>query len=157
MTLVQSAFKKVKRIGLYASLVCVMGVSLAACGDEAAPPTPLAQGTPATTNAPVQPQPQVSPKAMNQIQITLKDGSILPASMGIPAGKVKIVVVNEGSDPHNLVISLGDTQVGKTDDFKKGDAPKNMELDLKPGTYKMSSTIPGDTEKGMVGSLMVGR
>ncbi len=151
MILAQRIFKSAARVGLYATLFGVMSLSLVACGDEVAQPTPV---TPANT---VAPEPKGTPKSANEIQITLTEWGGIPANMGIPAGKTRFKVFNNGDEPHNFTISLGDQEIGKTPDFKKEDGVQVLELDLQPGTYKMWSSIPGQAEKGLQGTLNVGR
>ena len=152
MILAQRVLKSATRVGLYATLLGILGLSLVACGDELAQPTPF---TPANTSAPA--PPQGTPKSANEIQIILTEWGGIPANMGIPSGKTRFKVTNNGTEPHNLTISSGDKDLGKTIDFKKEDGPQTLELDLQPGTYKMWSSIPGQAEKGLIGTLTVGQ
>lgn len=146
---IQRLIKSATRMGLYAALISVVGISLIACGDEVGQPTPVTQST--TAPAP----PKGTPKSGNEVQFTLTDTGGIPVNMGVPPGPTRFVVHNNGTEPHNLTISSGDREVAKTIDFTKDQSPQTLEIDLQPGVYRMWSSIPGQAEKGLTGTLTV--
>lgn len=170
-----SVWKKIGRLGVTALVTGVLSVSLAACGNEAPAPAvgPTAtvpsvtggQSNSDTAPSDQQPTTDTNPvsgggpkKDGQQVGIILQEWAIVPANLGIPAGKVTFVVKNEGEALHNLaILDASGKEVGKTPNFKKGEGPENLALDLQPGTYKMICTIPTHAEKGMVGTLTVGK
>lgn len=86
------------------------------------------------------------------INVSLKEFSIAPTEIHIPAGGATLVVKNEGTMPHNFQIpSLGIQgkmlSPGDTDTIKvKGD---------KKGTFQGSCGVAGHLESGMVTQVMV--
>ena len=158
MKLFDPTKRVVKRGSLGILLLLVGGVSLAACGGDTAPPTPVAQPTSATSNS-ANPTPAnpIQPKDANQVQVQLQEWAIVPAGMGIPAGATSFMVLNNGEFAHNLVIKNGNTEVGRTPNFTKAESPKVLDLDMKAGAYTWLCDIPGHAEKGMKGTLTVGQ
>lgn len=118
---------------------------LPACGDDGnADPQPAAArrespGTlPAGTGHP--------------IGVTAGDLYFEPETLEAPAGPVAFTLVNEGAQPHSLVLDkLGGfrLEVAARDDQDKGS------VDLKPGEYTYFCDIPGHRAAGMEGTLTV--
>lgn len=142
---------KLKRVGLTAVLMAVVGMSLAACGDAATatvPPAPtntIAATTGGSTTGDVQ-----------EVQLTLSEWAITPANVEVNAGKVNFVVKNEGQFPHDMALTItGGDGVVKTKIFKTAENPQTVEADLKPGTYEMICDITGHAGRGMKGTVVV--
>jgi uncharacterized cupredoxin-like copper-binding protein len=153
------------RLSLLILLLGVMGVSLAACGgDEATPTVPAATGgNPAGNaagnaagNTAATPATQGGSGSAQEVKATLTEWSVSLNVDQVNAGKVKFVVSNEGQLSHNLtVLDSSSTQVGTTPTFKKADGTKELDVDLKSGTYTVVCSVPGHTEKGMKTTLTV--
>ncbi len=147
---------KLQKFGVMAALIGVMGVTLAACGDNNSP-TPANTTGPSAPTAAVQQNPPGTTtggdtKGANSVNVVLKEWAIEPKQVGIPAGKVKFTVTNQGQYGHDLVIQGTD---GKTKVFKSSDGPQTIEVDLKPGTYTWICDLPQHADKGMKGELDV--
>lgn len=70
------------------------------------------------------------------------------------AGTVEVVLENESSMPHDVVIETeSGEEVGATDVIT-GDTD-SFEADLEPGTYTYFCSVPGHREAGMEGTLTV--
>ena len=159
--------EQIKRITLTATLVGIMGISLAACGGETANSTGAPAAAPTATTAAASTDSNSSASsdsssgvtadsAAQEVKITLNEWSIEPKQVEVSAGKVKFLVSNSGQFPHNVVFSIeGTGQVGRTDNFNASDGAQTLEVDLQPGTYKMVCDIPGHESRGMVGTLVV--
>jgi plastocyanin len=158
---------KFKRITLTATLVGIMGISLAACGGESTTSTGAPAAAPTATTAAASSDSGsntagnsssdvTADSAAQEVKIALNEWSIEPKQVEVEAGKVKFLVSNTGQFPHNVVFSIeGTGQVGRTDNFNAGDGEQTLEVDLQPGTYKMVCDIPGHETRGMVGTLVV--
>ncbi|UJA20669.1 hypothetical protein HJD18_10920 [Thermoleophilia bacterium SCSIO 60948] len=70
------------------------------------------------------------------------------------AGKVEVVLENQSSMGHDVVIETEDgEEIGRTDVIT-GDTA-SFEADLEPGTYTYYCSVPGHREAGMEGTLTV--
>lgn len=148
MNIQQGTWMRIKKFGLTALLTGVASISLAACGGDTAPPTQA----PSPTDAPA-----AVKTGGQQVGVKLSEWAILPNNLTVPSGQVTFVVGNDGKYPHNLAVQSNGTNLGKTPDFKKEEGNKNLELDLQPGTYTLICTLPGHADKGMKGTLTVGK
>ena len=104
-----------------------------------------------------------------RLTIELKDFSIAPNTMAVPAGsEIQIKVINHGSMVHNFYIMKYGTDVG--DMFDEEDiASAYWEVEVQPddtltstlttpyqpGIYQIVCGIPGHLQSGMVGTLDV--
>ena len=104
-----------------------------------------------------------------QLTIELKDFSIAPNALTVPAGsEIQIKVANHGSMVHNFYILKYGADVG--DMFDEEDiASAYWEVEVQPddtltstlttpdqpGTYQIVCGIPGHLQSGMVGTLEV--
>ena len=141
--------KKIKRVGLGAMLVSVMGLSLVACGDSTT-------GTPAATNpTATTASPDGGNGSMTESSVKLSEWAVTLSQPEVPAGKVKFNVTNEGTFSHDYVIMEGSNEVGRTPSFTSTEGPKVLEVDLKPGSYTVLCDIIGHPEKGMMSTLTV--
>jgi uncharacterized cupredoxin-like copper-binding protein len=120
---------------------------LAGCGGGAAtapdPDAPAGAGGGPTTSAAKAPAGAV-------LEVTGKEFSFAPEPVKAPAGKTTIRFTNSGIMEHDWTIDALKVKItaaaGKT-----GEAV----VDLKPGTYKTTCTVPGHIQSGMVGTLTV--
>jgi hypothetical protein len=77
-----------------------------------------------------------------------------PQSVQAQNGVLSIVVHNYGRLTHNLVVSQGGQNIAGTKPIPPGQTSE-LDLDLAPGTYQMSSTILSDQDLGAYGTLKV--
>lgn len=85
------------------------------------------------------------------ITVSEKEWAITFPSSSIKAGKVKLVIRNEGTIEHNFVIENAGVEV---DAIQPGQS-KEVTAQLKPGTYTVVCNIPGHAEAGMKVTLTV--
>ncbi len=152
-------FKKFKRIGMTAILVGVIGMSLAACGDT---PTATPQPQATNTTAPATVDPTAMPDAtagtsdeVQEVQLTIKEWKIEPASVELKPGKVRITVTNAGSLSHNVTVLLGGDVKGATPTFAPSESPMVIEMTLTAGDYDMLCSLPGHASQGQRGTITV--
>jgi plastocyanin len=89
------------------------------------------------------------------VQATLVEWAIQLSRSEVPAGKVRFVVTNGGTMPHNLTVQDSSGVIGNTPNFRPAQGPQTLEVDLKPGTYTLVCTLPGHAKKGQVTTLVV--
>lgn len=171
-------FEKIKRTGMTAVLIGVIGLSLAACGD-APTATPAPVPVPTNTSAPAdQPTAAVEPTSMpeatsapdatsepaattgtsdevQEIQLTIKEWKIEPASVEIKPGKVRFIVTNTGQFSHNVTILQGSDVMGATPTFASSESPMTIELEMTAGEYDMLCSLPGHASQGQRGTITV--
>ena len=147
-----------RKLGLLVILSMLLLRTLAACDNGAATPAPAG----GATTAPVNVVPTSPPRAAstpytksNNVEIILKDTGILPTNLSLPAGKVHVVVVNQGAQSHDLVIANDVGVLGKTKPFTAADGNQAIDLSLTPGQYRMYSDAPGKEEPGLTATLLV--
>lgn len=85
------------------------------------------------------------------VTVSEKEWTITFPSSTIKAGKVTLVVKNEGAIEHNFVIEAARVQI---DAIQPGQS-KEVSVELKPGTYEVLCNIPGHSEAGMKTTLTV--
>jgi uncharacterized cupredoxin-like copper-binding protein len=106
-------------------------------------------------------------QTVTTIQATLADDSIRPALARVPAGQtITLRLTNAGNTPHAWVL-LKDLP---TDPFDADDAANilaqftlepgetrsaEFRSPAAPGEYSVSSSLPGDLEKGLTAKLLV--
>jgi plastocyanin len=98
------------------------------------------------------PVPAASPEAEPAaLTITMFDLAFEPKTVTIPADTpVTITLVNQGFLPHNLSIPDHDVSVNV-----KGGETSTVVVTLPAGEYRFVCGIPGHTEAGMTGTLVV--
>ncbi|MCS7234489.1 MAG: cupredoxin domain-containing protein [Armatimonadetes bacterium] len=74
-----------------------------------------------------------------------------PAQLEVRAGRVELVLRNEGLIPHDLAIPA----LGVKTEYIAAKKAKVLVLDLKPGTYSFECTVGGHKQAGMHGTLVV--
>lgn len=140
-------FSRINRTAIFAVLVCMVGMTLAACGDSPAtatiPPAP-ATNTTAAASGDVQ-----------EVQLSIKEWQITPNNIEVKAGRVRFIVTNEGTMSHNITILQNGDVIGSTPTFAPSEGPKTIEVDLKAGTYNMMCSLPGHAARGQTGTITV--
>lgn len=136
----------IKRFAMLAVLVCMVSITLAACGDSptATTPPPPATSTTAAASSGVQ-----------EVQLTTKEWQITPSNVNVKAGKVRFIVTNAGTMSHNLTILLNGDVIGATPTFSPSEGTMTFEVDLQPGTYDMICSLPGHAVRGQKGTITV--
>lgn len=135
-----------KKFALVTFLSLSALIGLSGCGTENSTPTPAATvtvPTPATSNP--------TPKSgVQEVTIVAKDNMFEPKAYKVRAGiPVKLTVVNNGQDIHNVEV----TDLFPETKLSPGQS-KSMDLGaLQPGTHKIYCEIHGD--QGMEGQFVV--
>jgi plastocyanin len=156
-----------KRIGLFAALLGMMSVSLAACGGDNATPTtaPSAQATntvpaatdvtPSATDTPVSSATDTGME-VQEVKLTIKEWQIIPKEVTVKPGKVRFIVTNEGEMAHNVTIMKDTKLLGATATFAANEGPKTIEVDMsQSGIYDMLCSLPGHAARGQKGTITV--
>jgi uncharacterized cupredoxin-like copper-binding protein len=143
-----------RRFAMFAALICMVGVTLAACGDSPTATTPPAAATSTTATTATSTTAPAS-SDVQEVQLTTKEWEIIPGNVTVNAGKVRFIVTNAGTMSHNLTILLNGDVIGATPTFSPGDSPKIIEVDLQPGTYDMICSLPGHAARGQQGTITV--
>ena len=88
-------------------------------------------------------------------EIVVRDMTIDPGELSVPAGEIALAVTNEGPTPHNVRIrdANGDVLFG-TRDLRR-DESETTTGTLEPGEYTMFCSLPGHESLGVVGTLTV--
>lgn len=92
-----------------------------------------------------------------EVEVTLKEGQILPASITVKAGKVRFVVQNAGTMTHGFELESQMPSVKfdeAIDPFPAGQT-RTLEVELTPGQYQYYCQVSGHKDLGMKGSLLV--
>lgn len=159
---------RMKTAGVTAALVGVLSLALAACGGETNTGGPGGPGgTGSTDGTSTNPTATTAtgggdtPAATtggktNRVDVTLDEWTITPKDLQVPAGSTTFVATNEGEFSHNFVLQKDGGDVGGTPVFPPNESPKEVTLDLQPGTYTTICTVPGHAQQGMKGTLVVG-
>jgi plastocyanin len=71
----------------------------------------------------------------------------------LKAGAVKIHLVNESTQDHNVAVSQGSKVIGESKIIKRGET--DLELDLQPGEYDFFCEVDAHRAAGMEGKLTV--
>ena len=149
---------RIKTFGITAALAGVLTMSLAACGGDANTGNTGNTGnnganpTATTGNT----APNTTEGKTNSVDVELNEWNVLPKDLKLPAGSTRFSAKNTGEFPHNFVLQKDGSDVGSTPVFGPTDSPKEVTVDLQPGTYKTLCTVPGHADRGMVGTLTVG-
>jgi hypothetical protein len=92
--------------------------------------------------------------ADGQLSLSLDEYRIVPRSVSVPAGALRITVANRGILTHNLTLKRGGIVVATTSTLMPG-AIATIAKTLRPGRYTMSSTVANQADLGMSGTLVV--
>ncbi len=162
---------KTRTFGVTAVLAGALALTLAACGGETntggatsatntagtgdAGTTPATTAAATTTGGDMAPGTPSSGGKTNTVDVKLAEWTIVPKELQVPPGSTTFVATNEGEFSHNFVLQKDGTEVGGTPTFTKADSPKEVTVDLQPGTYTTICTVPGHAQQGMTGKLIV--
>jgi uncharacterized cupredoxin-like copper-binding protein len=84
------------------------------------------------------------------VEVVLREFEFEPRPLKVKAGTVRFRLVNRGAVEHDFAIpSLEEHGAHEQHVVKPGET-RDVELELKPGTYEAICTIPGHKEAGMV-------
>jgi hypothetical protein len=89
-----------------------------------------------------------------QLRLSLEEYRILPRSVSVPAGPLRITVHNQGILTHNLTLKRAGVVVATTSTVMPG-ATSVISKSLRPGRYVMASTVANQADLGMSGILIV--
>jgi plastocyanin len=89
-----------------------------------------------------------------RLSLSLDEYRILPRRVSVPAGTLRITVVNHGILTHNLTLKRNNVQVASTSTIMPG-ATVVIAKTLRAGSYTMASTVANQADLGMSGTLTV--
>lgn len=96
-----------------------------------------------------------------RLSLSLDEYRILPRTVSVPAGALRIVVANHGILTHNLTLerenrdSNGQVVTVATTSTIMPGATVTIAPTLRPGRYAMVSTVANQADLGMSGTLVV--
>jgi len=93
------------------------------------------------------------------IPVDIKEFKFTPSEIQVKPGKVKFVVTNSGSVPHEfLFYESGEmtSPIVAMKNMASGQTRESDVVELKEGTYEMGCHLPGHFEAGMKGDIVVG-
>lgn len=96
----------------------------------------------------------VSVGASRTVRIALSEYRVTPQSVRSRAGRLTLLVENDGRLAHNLAVSSHGGILGATPPLQPG-ARSSLVLNLRPGSYLMTSTLFSDQALGEYGTLTV--
>ena len=143
-------FSRINRTAIFAVLLCMVGMTLAACGDSPATPTTAPPPTVPATNTTA-----AASGDVQEVQLSIKEWQITPSNVEVKAGKVRFIVTNAGTMSHNITILQNGDVIGATPTFAPSEGPKTIEVELKAGTYNMMCSLPGHAARGQTGTITV--
>ena len=98
----------------------------------------------------------------DRIDVELREFSLTPQSVSVPAGNIEVYAANRGTQVHNLVI---ETIVPRSSEDKpkpllsisamQPGEVKSGNTTLEPGKYRWRSSIANDDDLGMYGYIEV--
>lgn len=136
------AFKFNGRTKVCVGILCLLILSAAftACGSAGSGGNADKGKTTATT--------------MQEIKVAMGDFFFDPGNITVKAGKVRFLLSNVGNTTdHRFIITGEDMRVGTRN---VGVGKKDiLEVDLKPGTYKLGCSLDDHEAKGSMGKLTV--
>lgn len=139
-----------KRVAIALVTLALMAV-LGACTKN---PESRVSGTSATAGTPA------TAAKSPDIKIVATDYQFTPSEVTTTAGPTKFQIKNEGKVEHEFEIFKGielgghDALVDEVEDIAPG-MTRELKVDLKPGTYAFACMLPGHSEQGQRGILIV--
>jgi hypothetical protein len=91
----------------------------------------------------------------HELRLREDEYRILPRSVSVPAGRLKIVVANNGVLAHNLVIERGGEVLAAVPTILPGQTGGPVKVTLAAGTYTLASTLASQSNLGMEATLRV--
>ena len=109
-------------------------------------------GSSGTGAAPSQPSASAGPA--QEVKVDMGDFFYKPGDITVKSGTVKFVLTNVGATAHRFSIKNGQDMIASSKNVGAG-LQGSLEVDLKPGTYKLGCTLGDHEARGSVGSLTV--
>lgn len=103
------------------------------------------------------PAPRTAEEGTTQVvKVVAKEFAFEPKEVKVNAGMAKFVVRNEGSVEHDFEI-VGVAEHGAEHEGKliQPSEAREVEVELKSGTYQVVCTVAGHKEAGMVATIVV--
>ena len=91
----------------------------------------------------------------HELRVREDEYRILPRSVSVPPGRLKIVVANAGVLAHNLVVEHDGAVVAAVPTILPGATGGPIKVTLAPGTYTLASTLSSQANLGMEATLHV--
>jgi len=91
----------------------------------------------------------------HELRLREDEYRILPRSVSVPPGRLKIVVANDGVLAHNLVVERNGEILAAISTILPGAQGGPIKVTLAPGTYILASTISSQGNLGMMATLHV--
>jgi hypothetical protein len=88
------------------------------------------------------------------LHLALSEYRVIPQSVRARAGQLTLLIENDGRLAHDLAVSSRGRIVGQTGPIQPGGSAY-LVLDLRSGSYLMTSTLFSDQALGAYGSLRV--
>ncbi len=96
-------------------------------------------------------RPEAARPAVQRVELRMKEFKFEPARVEVQAGRVELVLRNDGVIPHDFAIPA----LGVKTEYIAVKKEHVVALDLKPGTYAFECTVGGHKQAGMHGTLVV--
>jgi uncharacterized cupredoxin-like copper-binding protein len=96
-------------------------------------------------------RPEAARPAAQRVELRMKEFKFEPAQVEVQAGRVELVLRNEGVIPHDFAVPA----LGVKTEYIAAKKEQVLVLDLKPGTYPFECTVGGHKQAGMHGTLVV--
>lgn len=91
----------------------------------------------------------------HELRLSEDEYRILPRSVSVPPGRLKIVVTNDGVVPHSLVVEQGGVTLASLGTILPGAQGGPVKVTLAPGRYTLASTLSNQSNLGMMATLIV--
>jgi hypothetical protein len=97
----------------------------------------------------------------HRLALTLQEYRILPRTVSVPAGRLKLVACNHGILPHNVAVERGSLDSSEREilavvhTLLPGACEAQVTQPLAPGRYLLASTIGNQAVLGMSSTLVV--
>jgi uncharacterized cupredoxin-like copper-binding protein len=89
--------------------------------------------------------------AVQRVEVRMREFKFEPGRLEVQAGRVELVLRNEGVIPHDFAIPA----LGVKTEYIAVKKEKVVVLEVKPGTYPFECTVGGHKQAGMHGTLVV--
>ncbi len=96
-------------------------------------------------------RPEAAQPAVQRVEVRMREFKFEPARLEVQAGRVELVLRNEGVIPHDFAIPA----LGVKTEYIAVKKEKVVVLEAKPGTYPFECTVGGHKQAGMHGTLVV--
>ncbi|MCL6498731.1 MAG: cupredoxin domain-containing protein [Firmicutes bacterium] len=96
-------------------------------------------------------RPEAGRPAVQRVEVRLREFRFEPARVEVQAGRVELVLRNDGVIPHDFAIPA----LGVKTEYIAAKKETVVVLEAKPGTYPFECTVGGHKQAGMHGTLVV--